>query len=98
MTFDQKKLALMLAWVVTVLLCGAIVSVTSSAGWVALVGLALVPAAVVFRLLPPRRKRCRTRPTGRAEADYFQVISMPKKCMNTWRAGRFFGFGCGLRM
>ena len=27
MTFDQKKLALMLAWVVTVLLCGAIVSV-----------------------------------------------------------------------
>ena len=50
MTFDQKKLALMLAWVVTVLLCGAIVSVTSGAGWVAVVGLALVPAAVVFRL------------------------------------------------
>ena len=50
MTFDQKKLALMLAWVVTVLLCGAIVSVTSGAGWVAVVGLALVPAALVHRL------------------------------------------------
>jgi hypothetical protein len=50
MTFDQKKLALMLAWVVTVLLCGAIVSVTSGAGWVAVLGLALVPAAVVYRL------------------------------------------------
>jgi hypothetical protein len=50
MTFDQKKLALMLAWVITVLLCGAIVSVTSGAGWVAVLGLALVPAAVVYRL------------------------------------------------
>ncbi len=50
MTFDQKKLALMLAWVVTVLLCGAIVSVSSGAAWVAVIGLALVPAAVVFRL------------------------------------------------
>jgi hypothetical protein len=53
MTFDQKKLALMLAWVVTVLLCGAIVSVTSGAGWTAVLGLALVPAAVVYRLFTP---------------------------------------------
>jgi hypothetical protein len=62
MTFDQKKLALMLAWVVTVLLCGAIVSVTSGAGWVAVVGLALVPAAVVFRLFAdtPQRQRLNT--------------------------------------
>jgi hypothetical protein len=29
---------------------------------------------------------------------YFQVTSMPKKCMNTSRAGLFFGFCCGLRM
>jgi hypothetical protein len=29
---------------------------------------------------------------------YFQVISIPKKCMNTWRVGLFFGFICGLRM
>ncbi len=50
MTFDQKKLAMVLAWVVTVLLCGAIVSVSSGAAWVAVIGLALVPAAVVFRL------------------------------------------------
>jgi hypothetical protein len=50
MTFDQKKAALMVAWVVTVLLCGAIVSVTSGAAWVAVLGLALVPAAVVYRL------------------------------------------------
>ena len=50
MTFDQKKVALMVAWVVTVLLCGAIVSVTSGAAWVAVLGLALVPAAVVYRL------------------------------------------------
>jgi hypothetical protein len=57
MTFDQKKLALMLAWVVTVLLCGAIVSVTSGAGWVAVVGLALVPAAVVFRLFADTPQR-----------------------------------------
>ena len=32
------------------LLCGAIVSVSSGAAWVAVIGLALVPAAVVFRL------------------------------------------------
>jgi hypothetical protein len=50
MTFDQKKLALMVAWVVTVLLCGAIMSMTSGSAWVAVVGLALVPAAVVRRL------------------------------------------------
>jgi 4-hydroxybenzoate polyprenyltransferase len=50
MTFEKKKLALMVAWVVTVLLCGAIVSMTSGAGWVAVLGLALVPAAVVYRL------------------------------------------------
>ena len=29
---------------------------------------------------------------------HFQVISMPKKCRNTCRAGRFLGFCCGLRM
>jgi hypothetical protein len=57
MTFDQKKVALMVAWVVTVLLCGAIVSVTSGAGWVAVVGLALVPAAVVFRLFADTPQR-----------------------------------------
>jgi hypothetical protein len=57
MTFDQKKLALILAWVVTVLLCGAIVSVTSGAGWVAVVGLALVPAAVVYRLFTETQQR-----------------------------------------
>ena len=57
MTFDQKKLALMLAWVVTVLLCGAIVSVTSGAGWVAVVGLALVPAAVVYRVFTETQQR-----------------------------------------
>jgi hypothetical protein len=26
------------------------------------------------------------------------VTSIPKKCMNTSRLGRFFGFCCGLRM
>jgi murein DD-endopeptidase MepM/ murein hydrolase activator NlpD len=31
-------------------------------------------------------------------ASHFQVISIPKKCMNTWRVGRFLGFICGLRM
>ena len=30
--------------------------------------------------------------------NYFQVTSIPKKCMNTSRVGLFFGFGCGLRM
>lgn len=30
--------------------------------------------------------------------DYFQVTSIPKKCMNTWRPGLLFAFGCGLRM
>ena len=30
--------------------------------------------------------------------SYFHVTSMPKKCMNTSRFGRFFGFCCGLRM
>ena len=29
---------------------------------------------------------------------YFHVTSMPKKCRNTSRSGRFFGFICGLRM
>ena len=29
---------------------------------------------------------------------YFQVTSMPKKCMKTSRFGLFFGFCCGLRM
>jgi len=61
MTFDQKKLALMLAWVVTVLLCGAIVSVTSGAGWVAVLGLALVPAAVVYRLFTESPQPARNR-------------------------------------
>jgi len=61
MTFDQKKLALMLAWVVTVLLCGAIVSVTSGAGWIAVLGLALVPAAVVYRLFTDSAQPVRTR-------------------------------------
>jgi hypothetical protein len=31
-------------------------------------------------------------------AAYFQVTSIPKKCMNTSRAGVFFAFCCGLRM
>lgn len=31
-------------------------------------------------------------------AAYFQVISIPKKCTNTCRLGRFFAFCCGLRM
>ena len=31
-------------------------------------------------------------------ADYFHVISIPKKCTNTCRFGRFFGFCCGLRI
>jgi hypothetical protein len=35
---------------------------------------------------------------GPAGPDYFQVISIPKKCTNTCRFGRFFGFCCGLRM
>jgi hypothetical protein len=61
MTFDQKKLALMLAWVVTVLLCGAIVSVTSGAGWVAVLGLSLVPAAVVYRLFTDSPQPARNR-------------------------------------
>ena len=61
MTFDQKKLALMLAWLVTVLLCGAIVSVTSGAGWVAVLGLALVPAAVVYRLFTESPQPARNR-------------------------------------
>jgi hypothetical protein len=72
MTFDQKKLALMLAWLVTVLLCGAIVSMTSGSGWVAVVGLALVPAAVVYRLfantsqtMPHSTKRARRTVTSR---------------------------------
>lgn len=29
---------------------------------------------------------------------HFQVISIPKKCMNTWRFGRFRAFCWGLRM
>ena len=29
---------------------------------------------------------------GRIEVVYFQVTSMPKKCMNTSRFGLFFGF------
>jgi hypothetical protein len=31
-------------------------------------------------------------------AGYFQVTSMPKKCMKTSRLGLFLGFCCGLRM
>jgi len=67
MTFDQKKLALVLAWVVTVLLCGAIVSVSSGAAWVAVIGLALVPAAVVFRLFvdTPQTQPHQTNPARR---------------------------------
>ena len=34
----------------------------------------------------------------RRRARYFQVTSIAKKCMNTARAGRFFGFASGLRM
>ena len=30
--------------------------------------------------------------------DYLHVTSMPKKCRNTSRFGRFFGFCCALRM
>lgn len=37
-------------------------------------------------------------PGGWIAVAHFQVISIPKPCRNTWRAGRFFGFGCGLRM
>ena len=32
------------------------------------------------------------------QGPYFQVTSIPKKCKNTSRFGRFFGFCCGLRM
>ena len=67
MTFDPKKLALVLAWAVTVLLCGAIVSVSSGAAWVAVIGLALVPAAVVFRLFAdsPQTQPHQTNPARR---------------------------------
>jgi hypothetical protein len=37
-------------------------------------------------------------PDSAMSTTHFHVISMPKKCMNTCRVGRFFGFICGLRM
>jgi hypothetical protein len=52
--------------------------------------------------------RCRARPVvstrSRGEfcrgshRGYFQVTSIPKKCMKTSRFGLFFGFCCGLRI
>ena len=55
MTFAQQQLALMVAWVLTVGICGVIVSITSGAGWIAVAALALIPPAVAFRLFaaPP---------------------------------------------
>ena len=52
------------------------------------------------------RRLAGLRPTEKAStmlspqlvAGYFQVTSIPKKCMNTSRFGLFFGFCCGLRM
>ncbi len=52
MTVEQLKLAFMVAWVLTVSICGAIVSITSSSGAVALASLALIPPAVAYRLWP----------------------------------------------
>jgi hypothetical protein len=50
MTFEQQKLAFMVAWVLTVSICGVIVSVTSSSGAIALAGVALIPPALAYRL------------------------------------------------
>ena len=50
MTVEQLKLAFMVAWVLTVSICGAIVSITSSSGAVFLAGVALIPPAVAYRL------------------------------------------------
>ena len=50
MTVEQLKLAFMVAWVLTVSICGVIVSITTSSGAVALAGLALIPPAVAYRL------------------------------------------------
>lgn len=50
MTFEQQKLAFMAAWVVTVSICGVIISVTSSLGAIALAGVALLPPAIAYRL------------------------------------------------
>ena len=55
MTFEQQKLALMIAWVMTVGICGVIVSITSGAGWLAIAALAVIPPAIALRLFaaPP---------------------------------------------
>ena len=55
MTVEQLKLAFMVAWVLTVSICGAIVSITTSSGAVALAGLALIPPAVAYRLWAPKQ-------------------------------------------
>ena len=53
------------------------------------------------RRLLRKRGRCQRDPGNQRQdraPHYFQVTSMPKKCMKTWRFGLFFGFCCGLRM
>lgn len=54
MTFEQQKQAFMVAWVLTVIICGVIVSIASGPGWILLAGLALIPPVVAFRLWAPR--------------------------------------------
>jgi len=50
MTFEQQKLAFMVAWVLTVSICGVILSVASSSGAIALAGVALIPPAIAYSL------------------------------------------------
>ena len=55
MTFDQQKLAFMVAWVMTVAICSVILSISSGGAWLAITALALIPPAIAFRLFtaPP---------------------------------------------
>jgi hypothetical protein len=56
MTFHTRKLLLLTAWTVTVLLVAFGTGITSTEAWAAVIAMALVPSAVAMRLweAPPQ--------------------------------------------
>ena len=50
MTFHTRKLLLLTAWTVTVLLVAFGTGITSTEAWAAVIAMALVPSAVAMRL------------------------------------------------
>ena len=56
MTFHTRKLLLLTAWTVTVLLVAFGTGITSTEAWAAVIAMALIPSAVAMRLweAPPQ--------------------------------------------